>query len=130
MNPIALQNGIGPAAGICQWEKFQDPNSRWGRLNAYAESQGKSWMDLQCQLDFLMQELNGADATTKAIMDRDYGGLENFKRSTDINWAVEAFERSFERAGIPNMQARYTQANAYYAMYHGREVVTDTDEEE
>lgn len=130
MNPIALQNGIGPAAGICQWEKFQDPNSRWGRLNAYAEAQGKSWMDLQCQLDFLMQELNGADATTKAIMDRDYGGLENFKRSTDINWAVEAFERSFERAGIPNMQARYTQANAYYAMYHGREVVTDTDEEE
>lgn len=128
MNPTALQNGVGPAAGICQWERYGVRNSRWGNLQAYAQSQGKSWTDLKCQLDFLMMELNGGDSTTKAIMDRDYGGLNNFKNATDINWAVEAFERSFERAGIPNMQARYTQANAYYAMYHGREIVEEETE--
>lgn len=125
MNPSALQNGVGPAAGICQWERYGVRNSRWGNLQAYAQSIGKSWTDLQCQLDFLMMELNGGDSTTKYIMDRDYGGLNNFKNTTDINWAVEAFERSFERAGIPNMQVRYTQANAYYAMYHGKEIVKE-----
>lgn len=125
MNPAALQNGVGPAAGICQWEKYGAAGTRWGNLQAFAQSRGKNWTDLQCQLDFLVMELNGGDPTTKYIMDRDYGGLANFKRATDINWAVEAFERSFERAGIPNMQVRYTQANAYYAMYHGREVVNE-----
>lgn len=125
MNPSALQNGVGPAAGICQWEKYGAAGTRWGNLQAYAQSKGKSWTDLQCQLDFLMMELNGGDVTTKYIMDSNYGGLQNFKNATDINWAVEAFERSFERAGIPNMQVRYTQANAYYAMYHGREVVKE-----
>lgn len=128
MDSTTLQNGVGPAAGICQWETYGVRNSRWGNMQAYAQSQGKSWTDLKCQLDFLMLELNGGDSTTKAILDRNYGGLNNFKNATDINWAVEAFERSFERAGIPNMQARYTQANAYYAMYHGREVVAEETE--
>lgn len=124
MDPTALQNGRGPAAGICQWEKYNDYSSRWGNLAKYAQSQGKTWTDLQCQLDFLVLELKGGDSTTKRILDR-YGGLTALMNTNDVNWAVEVFEKSFERAGKPNMQRRYTQANAYYQMYQGREVVTE-----
>lgn len=125
MDPTRLQNGVGPAAGICQWENYSSRSGRWATLNSFATSKGKSWTDLQCQLDFLVWELNGGDSTCKSIMNRNYGGLENFKRTTDITWAVEAFEKSFERAGKPNMARRVTQANAYYNMYKGREVQTE-----
>ena len=126
MNPSTIQGGgRGPAAGICQWENYNTKSGRWKNLDNYAKGQGNSWTDLKCQLDFLMAELKGADPTTKSIMDKRYGGLSNFKKATDITWAVEAFEKSFERAGKPNMPRRINQANAYYNMYHGREIVKD-----
>lgn len=129
MDPTRIQNGGGPAAGICQWENYSTKSKRWANLNRLAESRGKQWTDLQVQLDYLMWELQGGDTTCQSIMNNNYGGLENFKRSTDIAWAVEAFERSFERAGKPNMSRRITQANAYYNMYKGREVQTENPEE-
>lgn len=129
MDPTRIQNGGGPAAGICQWENYSTRSGRWGRLNSRAQAEGKSWTDLKVQLDFLMWELQGGDTTCRSIMNNRYGGLENFKHTTDVAWAVEAFERSFERAGKPNMSRRITQANAYYNMYKGREIQTDTAEE-
>lgn len=129
MDPTRIQNGGGPAAGICQWENYSTRSGRWGRLNSRAQAEGKSWTDLKVQLDFLMWELQGGDTTCRSIMNNRYGGLENFKRTTDVAWAVEAFERSFERAGKPNMSRRITQANAYYNMYHGREIQTETAED-
>lgn len=125
MDPTRIQNGGGPAAGICQWENYSTRSGRWGRLNSRAQAEGKSWTDLKVQLDFLMWELQGGDTTCRSIMNNRYGGLENFKRTTDVAWAVEAFERSFERAGKPNMSRRITQANAYYNMYKGREIQTE-----
>ena len=118
VNPTSIQsNGNGPAAGICQWENINKKAGRWLNLYNYAQSKGKDWTDLQCQLDFLISELQGGDPTTLSKLNNYYGGFNNFKSSTDIDWAVEAFERSFERAGKPNMPHRIEAAHYYYNLY-------------
>lgn len=113
VDPTCYQTG-GPGRGICQWEEGSD---RFEKLCARAQASGKSWMDLQVQLEFLWYELSGGESTCRYIMNRDYGGFENFMHATDIEWAVEAFERSFERAGRPMMQNRITYAYEYYEQF-------------
>ena len=118
VNPTSIQsNGNGPAAGICQWENINEKAGRWLNLYNYAQSKGKDWTDLQCQLEFLISELQGGDPTTLSKLNNYYGGFDNFKNSTDIDWAVEAFEKSFERAGKPNMAHRIEAAHYYYDLY-------------
>ena len=118
VDPTSIQsNGNGPAAGICQWENINERAGRWLNLYNYAQSKGKDWTDLQCQLDFLISELQGGDPTTLSKLNNYYGGFNNFKSSTDIDWAVEAFEKSFERAGKPNMAHRIEAAHYYYDLY-------------
>ena len=118
VDPTSIQsNGNGPAAGICQWEDINEKAGRWLNLYNYAQSKGKDWTDLQCQLEFLISELQGGDPTTLSKLNNYYGGFDNFKNSTDIDWAVEAFEKSFERAGKPNMAHRIEAAHYYYDLY-------------
>lgn len=115
MNPAAEErNGAGEGRGLCQWSF-----GRRTRLFERAEAAGKPWTDIEIQLTLLWDELNGLDAATKNIMDKKYGGLENFKRTTDIQWAVEAFEKSFERAGKPMLERRVQYAKNYYNMFAG-----------
>lgn len=116
VDPTAIQNGgAGPAAGIAQWENYSTQSARWANLNAYAQSIGTDWTDLQTQLDFLMQELPSCLST--------YGGtsIEAFKALTDIETATTLFETSFERAGTPNMSARITNAYFFYELYANSE---------
>lgn len=112
IDPNQCQSG-GPGRGICQWEE----GGRFEDLKSFAEIKGKQWNSLEVQLEFMWQEFIGGEATCAFILNRDYGGLENFKRATDIAWAVEAFEKSFERAGNPMMERRIQYAYEFYEQF-------------
>ncbi|HJD45828.1 MAG TPA: CHAP domain-containing protein [Candidatus Mediterraneibacter norfolkensis] len=118
VNPASIQGGgAGPAAGAFQWENYNTMSGRFRTLYDRAVEQGKDWTDLKIQLDFVTWELQGGDPTTKSLMDRNYGGLENFKRADSAAWATEAFEKCFERAGRPNMEKRLQYAEEYMQMF-------------
>ena len=104
----ALQNGHGPAAGLFQWETYGSMGSRWGNLYNYAKSKGKQWTDCATQLEFMQSELNGLV------------NLSQFKSTNDVDWATTTFERKFERAGIPRMQARLDAAHGYLKKFGGK----------
>jgi len=111
--PTMAQAG-GSGRGIAQWTFGE---SRWNGLLDYAEQQGKDWTSLEVQLQFIWYELSGGDSTTASILNRNYGGITGLKNAKSIEWAVEAFEKSFERAGTPNMSARIEYANYYYNLF-------------
>ena len=110
MNPTRKQSGGGPGRGIAQWTVN---SGRYNGLVAHAKSKGKDWTDLQSQLEWIDLELAGKDSTTASKL-KKYGGLDGFKKASDYKWAVEAFEKSFERAGKPNYANRYKYAQNYY----------------
>ncbi|MGF7018776.1 hypothetical protein M2145_002551 [Lachnospiraceae bacterium PF1-21] len=115
INPKSEQHGGGPGRGICQWTYG---SGRFKALEAKAASMGKNWYDIEPQLEHLWDELSGSESTCKHIMQEQFGGFENFKRSNDIRWATNAFEKAFERAGIPNMENRYRFAESFYAQFN------------
>ena len=47
----------------------------------------------------------------------NYQNLAAFKAETDPRAAALGFEKAFERAGKPNMTARYNATDAYYKLY-------------
>ena len=114
MDPTRKQSSGGPGRGIAQWTVSE---GRFKGLEAHAKSKGKDWTDLQSQLEWIDMELGGKDSTTANILKKNYGGLEGFKKATDTKWAVEAFEKSFERAGKPMWEKRYKYANDYYSKF-------------
>ena len=111
MNPNSHQSGGGPGRGIAQWTVSE---GRFKGLQAYAQSKGKDWTDLQSQLEWIDMELNGKDSTTASKLNKNFGGINGLKNATDYKWAVEAFERSFERAGKPNYPRRYQYAESFF----------------
>ena len=113
MNASSHQKG-GPAKGLCQWE-----GGRWTNLQKFAQQRGKSEWDLDTQLDFMLHELDGGDATTASQLKKKCGGLEGLKKLTNVGQAADAFEQSFERAGKPMMEKRYAYANDYYSSLKG-----------
>ena len=118
VDPTAIQGGgRGPAAGICQWENYNKKSARWKGLSDYAASKGKAWTDLQSQLEWLDMELQGKDPTTLSLLKKYVGGYEQFKALTDVRKATKVFEDSFERAGKPNMERRYSAAENYYNQF-------------
>ena len=111
LDPTRFQSGGGKGRGIAQWTVGSD---RFKGLESHAKSKGKDWKDLQSQLEWIDLELNGKDSTTASKLKKNYGGLEKFKQATDYKWAVEAFEKSFERAGTPNYPRRHQYAQEFY----------------
>lgn len=111
MDPTKKQYGGGPGRGIAQWTVNE---GRFKGLQSHAQSKGKDWTDLQSQLEWIDLELNGKDSSTASILKKNYGGIQGLKSATDTRWAVEAFERSFERAGKPNFTNRYKYAENFY----------------
>ncbi len=114
IDPNCRQYGGGPGRGICQWE---EGGGRFEALKDRAEAEGKQWNDLEVQLKFMWYEFTGGDSTCTYILNRDYGGIENFKNTIDLAWAVEAFERSFERAGSPMLERRIAYAREFYEQF-------------
>lgn len=138
MDPTEIQNGgAGPAAGISQWENYNLGTERWKELSDFAESQGKPWTDLKCQLDFILLEMpgefqtytgngiyvypNGAEAWWP-----DPVTVTQYKALTSVETATEIYERVFTRASVPAMQQRIEYAYSYYNMYKGMEASSDT----
>lgn len=117
VNPTSIQNGgKGPAAGIVQWENYTSKSSRWKSMNDYAVSKGYQWTELTPQLEYVDYELNnGMDYWFKR--NTNYQNLAAFKAETDPRAAALGFEKAFERAGKPNMTARYNATDAYYKLY-------------
>ena len=111
LDPTRKQSGGGPGRGIAQWTVN---SGRFKGLQSHAKSKGKDWTDLQSQLEWIDMELGGKDSTTASILNKRYGGLSGLKKATDYKWAVEAFEKSFERAGKPNYNNRYKYAGEFY----------------
>jgi hypothetical protein len=91
INPGSAQAG-GPGRGIAQWSV----GGRWDTLVAWAKAANRDPNSLSTQLDFLWQELNGAEK----------GALSALQASTDVNSATTAFEQQYERAGTPAMANR------------------------
>ena len=131
MRPDALQGGKGPAAGLFQMEKYGDYGSRWGSMAKYAESKGKDWTDLQCQLEFLISEMPSQFKTYTGHGVHTYANgtqtwwpepvtVEEFKALTDIAKATEIFERTYERASIPRMEQRIKYAQEFYNRFSGK----------
>ncbi|MGF7002648.1 hypothetical protein M2145_002617 [Lachnospiraceae bacterium PF1-21] len=114
LDPKCYQHGGGPGRGIAQWTVG---SNRFQNLESRAASMGTTWDTIEPQLEHLYFELNGGEATTVFILNRDYGGLVGLKSMTDVNQATLAFEKAFERAGIPAMENRYKYANEYYNRY-------------
>lgn len=114
IDPKKRQYGGGPGRGIGQWSVGE----RWAKLTAWAGKNGKDPWALNTQLEYIWEELNGADPTTKSKL-QAYGGLNGLMKETNINKAVEIFEKAFERAGKPMYENRYKYAKEYYDKYAG-----------
>lgn len=136
LNPAAIQsNGAGPAAGIAQWENYNKKTQRWKSLYDFCTARGKPWTDLQCQLDFIINELPGVFSNFTGIVGHYSNGqawgwpekmtLDEFKKITDVKKATEIFERVFERGSVTRMQRRYEYAETFYNTYKGMEAPSE-----
>ena len=109
LNPNATNKGDGrdgsDSIGIGQWN-----SDRAAALKAYAESKGKSWNDLNTQLEFLHSELQGPER-------KAYAALQAAKTPEEAGRAFLAYERpkDWNVAGSHPERSRYAvQAfNAY-----------------
>ncbi|MBR1988607.1 MAG: C39 family peptidase, partial [Clostridia bacterium] len=123
-------NGAGPAAGLFQWENYNNKSRRWKALNDFAAARGKNWTDLQTQLEYALHEMTTSEKwmwNSKAHS--NYAGvssLDEYKQITNPVVAAEAFENHFERAGKPMMGVRKQKATEYYNMFSGSKISNPT----
>lgn len=132
MNPGSEEGGGTNANGIglCQWT-----NGRHTNLVNYAKSVGKSWTEVQVQLDFFwdhdswgywsraytIRSEHGPDGSENRSLDPVGGTLVSgskraFLASTDLKDAVRQFCYGWEGAGIPRLKVRYEAADRYYEL--------------
>lgn len=132
MNPGSEEGGGTNANGIglCQWT-----NGRHTNLVNYANSVGKSWTEVQVQLDFFwdhdswgywsrsytIRSEHGPDGSENRSLDpvggtRVSGSKRAFLASTDLKDAVRQFCYGWEGAGIPRLKVRYEAADRYYEL--------------
>ena len=120
MGNLQQESGIDPtrnqtngtARGICQWE-----GGRFTNMCNYASSKGKDWTDLNCQLEFMHQEIQGLGSYFSKNANTT---VQGFMSMTDVVTATDAFEKAFERAGKPAMENRYKYAKYYYENFTGK----------
>ncbi|MEM5592725.1 phage tail tip lysozyme [Niallia circulans] len=105
-------NRSSGATGIAQWL-----GGRLSGLKNFAGSQGTSYTNLNTQLEWLWKELNGADSTTKSIINKN-GGMNAFM-NMGVNDAALLFEKAFERSGGDALGNRQKYANSIYTKYAG-----------
>ena len=141
VNPKSIQNnGAGPAAGIFQWENYNNSKgTRFGGLLKKAKKRNKNWKDIGVQLEYALGEMQSADLnkrfagkvgylkhnpwTTTDIDKKRYsvkpvkGGFEGYKKMTDPTEATKVFEATFERAGKPNFKRRIAYAKKMMNKY-------------
>ena len=120
IDPTKKQSGGGPGRGVCQWEmKHSKGGGRWEELVKWAKSQKLDEWAIETQLEYMWIELNGKDPTAVSILKNRFGGIDGLRLATDYKFATRAFEESFERAGKPMMEKRYTYAKEYLDKFGG-----------
>jgi len=100
----AVEYSTGRGIGMVQWTDTSD-GPRRTNFERYCASRGKPWpnQDLQIQIDFLMQELEGTYGKIWAFLPRmGYPAkykmtLEAFKRCKNVSKATWVFCANFER---------------------------------
>nr|WP_275584058.1 phage tail tape measure protein [Mammaliicoccus sp. E-M24] len=102
-NPAAKEVG-GTGIGLVQWS-FDRAN----QLKAFAKSRGKSWKNLQVQLDFLWHELNTSEIAA----------LNALTKATSATSAADIFQRKYERAGVVAQGERNAAAKRYLNQFKG-----------
>ena len=103
LSPTATNKSSG-AYGLFQWL-----GGRYKALQKKASAAGVQISDVDVQIKHMWAELTGEDSTTLKILNRDYGGIEGFKKMTDPQKAALAFCESFERPGPNGGQAKKKQ---------------------
>lgn len=104
VNPSRVEsNGVG--IGLVQWSF-----GRRTQLEDYAKSKGKSWTDLETQLEFLDMELKGGKQLSGQY-------LQTFKNPYSVNEAVEAFCWGFERPNAQYANIAYRKQMAWKTYY-------------
>lgn len=101
--PGAQEQG-GTGIGLVQWSFGRADN-----LRNYAKKKGKSWKDLNTQLDFLWHELTTTEVSALAAL----------KSSKSVTGAANAFQQKFERAGVVMQGQRNAAAEKYYKQFKG-----------
>lgn len=121
MDPTALQktkSGIHHAAGIAQWENYAQQSGRWLNLKKYADSKGVDWTDLDTQIEFLLDEVDGLGSYFRSNCGIS---VADFKKQTDPKKATLQFQKAFER-GDPekaHMNTRYQYAEDFFRKFSG-----------
>lgn len=91
--------------GLVQWSY-----GRKEKLFNYCESKGKAHSDLQCQIEYLMIELDSREFYEPH--------RSTFKNPYSINEASEAYEKGFERCAAGSTQIRKDYSWDVYYTYH------------
>lgn len=102
-SPGAVEpNGTG--IGLAQWSFGRATN-----LKNYAKRKGKSWKDLNTQLDFMWHELTTSEVSALAAL----------KAARTPTAASNSFQRKFERAQVVAQGQRDAAADKYYKQFKG-----------
>jgi len=115
-NPAIVENGgSGQGIGLCQWSY-----GRRTKLENFAAARGKSWTEVEVQLEYLVLEIQGGSGGEVEDGFNGNNALRNQWQTAETpEQAAIAFEQGFERAGIPMMQNRINWANTYYQQFAG-----------
>ena len=127
VTPDCRQGEGGPGRGLIQWEGERGGVSygRFATLCERAAAQGKSWEDIDVQVDFLLEELPDAFESYSGMLHvYDTGAVAGLGRHmsmeewcslTDVDEATEDFERVVCRGSVPVMRNRVTNARRVLA---------------
>jgi hypothetical protein len=97
-DPNTHQGGGGPGRGLVQWEKGGRFDTDNINLQSFAKSRGKSWNDMDTQIDFILHELNNHP---------EYKAVKNkINKSKSISDATGIFLKEYEKAGTPHIEDR------------------------
>lgn len=133
LRPTTIQTVGGSAKGIAQWE-----GDRFDNLVEFAEKKGKTWEDLDIQLQFLWSEMPhqfafGHLAELQAILPAarsSTSSLTAVRMSKTPSIAAQAFELTFERAGDPEMANRIKFAEEAFDRFGERSTDTTTGDDQ
>ena len=109
---LGKKNG-GKAIGIIQWD-----SDRRYYFAQYAESRGKHWSDLGVQLEFMFLEIEGTADYPDGAYSHGLLVKSGFpKAGESVEFYTEKWEKSFTRAGKPQLDKRINYANTFNAQY-------------
>lgn len=99
-----IVNPASGATGLAQWL-----GGRLTGLRNFAASLGRSWTDLDVQLQYMWKELNSTEKRTLNWLLRN--------QNADPTTVATMFEKLYERAGGAGLSSRISYANQYYQIF-------------